>query len=152
MRMPLMNGSEAARAIRTEFPAARILALSIYSGDEDIRRAFVAGVQGYLKKDVGHDELIRAIRAVYAGHKYFPPLIRASLAVQSPGPDLSSRELEVLRLVVAGQSNKQIAYTLRITGHTVKNHVKSILGKLDVSDRTQATTAAIQRGIIHLQD
>jgi two-component system NarL family response regulator len=110
-----------------------------------------AGAQSYLTKDVLHDELIAAIRAVHAGQKYVPPSVAASLAAQLPPPDLSGRELEVLKLIVQGLSNKQIGMTLNIAEHTVKNHVKSILSKLAVEDRTQAATAAIQRGVIHLQ-
>jgi two-component system NarL family response regulator len=150
MRMPVMNGFEAVTSIRSAHPDARVVALSTYGGDEDIRRAFLAGVQAYLTKDVLHDELLQAIRAVHAGQKYIPAPIAASLAAQLPRPDLSARELEVLRLIVQGLSNKQIAYTLGIAEHTVKNHVKSILSKLGVEDRTQAATAAIQRGIVHL--
>ena len=150
MRMPVMTGFHAVNAIRSEFPNARIVALSTYGGDEDIHRAFLAGVQSYLTKDVLHDELIQAIRAVHTGQKYLPAPVAAALAAQLPRPDLSTRELEVLNLIVQGLSNKQIAYSLTIAEHTVKNHVKSILNKLDVDDRTQAATAAIQRGIIHL--
>jgi two-component system, NarL family, response regulator len=150
MRMPVVSGFEAVAAIRKEFPEARIVALSTYGGDEDIHRAFLAGVQTYLTKDVLHDELIHAIRVVHAGQKYLPAPIAAALAAQLPRPDLSARELEVLNLIVQGLSNKQIAFALTIAEHTVKNHVKSILNKLDVDDRTQAATAAIQRGIIHL--
>jgi two-component system NarL family response regulator len=150
MRMPVMSGFEAVSAIRAESPNARIVALSTYGGDEDIHRAFLAGVQSYLTKDVLHDELIQAIRAVHTGQKYLPAPIAAALAAQLPRPDLSARELEVLNLIVQGLSNKQLAHTLGIAEHTVKNHVKSILNKLDVDDRTQAATAAIQRGIIHL--
>jgi DNA-binding NarL/FixJ family response regulator len=152
MRMPVMSGFDAVSAIRGEFPAARIIALSTYGGDGDIHRAFLAGVQSYLTKDVLHDDLIHAIRSVYAGQKYIPPPIAAALAAQLPRPDLSARELDVLKLIVEGLSNKQIAYPLGIAEHTVKNHVKSILSKLGVEDRTQAATAAIQRGIIHLPE
>jgi DNA-binding NarL/FixJ family response regulator len=151
MRMPVMTGFDAVSAIRNDFPNARIVALSTFGGDEDIRRALMAGVQSYLTKDVLHDELIAAIRAVHAGQKYLPPPVAAALAAQLPRPDLSARETDVLRLIVEGLSNKQIAFTLGIAEHTVKNHVKSILSKLGVDDRTQAATAAIQRGIIHLQ-
>jgi DNA-binding NarL/FixJ family response regulator len=150
MRMPVMSGFDAVSTIRAEAPNARVVALSTYGGDEDIHRAFLAGVQSYLTKDVLHDELIQAIRAVHTGQKYLPAPIAAALAAQLPRPDLSARELEVLNLIVQGFSNKQLAHTLGIAEHTVKNHVKSILSKLDVDDRTQAATAAIQRGIIHL--
>lgn len=150
MRMPILDGVAAAKAIRGEFPGARMIALTTYGGDEDIRRALAAGVQAYLTKDVLHDELLKAIRAVHAGQTYLPSAVAAALAAQMPRPDLSAREVQVLELIVAGQANKQIAYSLGIAEHTVKNHVKNILSKLGVQDRTQAATAAIQRGIIHL--
>jgi DNA-binding NarL/FixJ family response regulator len=150
MRMPIMSGVEAARAIRAEFPNARMIALTTYGGDEDIRRALAAGVQAYLTKDVLHDELLKAIRAVHAGQNYLPAGVAAALAAQMPRPDLSAREVQVLELIVRGLANKQIAYSLNIAEHTVKNHVKNILSKLGVQDRTQAATAAIQRGIVHL--
>jgi DNA-binding NarL/FixJ family response regulator len=150
MRMPVLNGVEAARAIRAEFPNARVIGLSTYGGDEDIRRALQAGMRAYLTKDVLHDELIRAIHAVHAGEIYLTSAVRAVLAAASLPADLSAREMEVLSLIVKGKSNKQIGYDLGIAEHTVKNHVKNILDKLGVDDRTQAATEAIQRGIIHL--
>ena len=150
MRMPGMGGVEAALVIRSEFPGAKMIALTTYGGDEDIRRALAAGVHAYLTKDVLHDELLKAIRAVHAGQTYLPAAVAAALAAQMPRPDLSAREVQVLALIVQGQANKQIAFSLGIAEHTVKNHVKSILSKLGVQDRTQAATAAIQRGIIHL--
>jgi two-component system, NarL family, response regulator len=150
LRMPGMGGVEAAQHIRSEFPNARMIALTTYGGDEDIRRALNAGVQAYLTKDVLHDELLKAIRAVHAGQTYLPAAVAAALAAQLPRPDLSAREVQVLELIVRGLANKQIAYALSIAEHTVKNHVKNILSKLAVQDRTQAATAAIQRGIIHL--
>lgn len=149
MRMPVMNGIEASISILSEHPLARIIALSTYGGDEDVRRALHSGVRAYLTKDVLHDELIRAIHAVHAGEIYLPSSV-AALAASSTPAALSARELEVLTLIVSGHGNKQIAYRLGIAEHTVKNHVKNILSKLDVEDRTQAATAAIQRGIIHL--
>jgi two-component system NarL family response regulator len=150
LRMPVMGGTEAAVAIRAEFPQAKMIALTTYGGDEDIRRALAAGMQAYLTKDVLHDELLNAIRAVNDGRRYLPPTVAAALAAQMPRPDLSAREVQVLELIVQGLANKQIGYTLTIAEHTVKNHVKNILSKLGVQDRTQAATAAIQRGIIHL--
>ncbi|HLI84925.1 MAG TPA: response regulator transcription factor [Bryobacteraceae bacterium] len=150
MRMPIMSGVEAAKAIKAEFPDARMVALTTYGGDEDIRRALAAGIQAYLTKDVLHDELLKAIRAVHAGQKYLPAAVAAALTAQMPRPDLSAREVQVLELIVRGLANKQIAYSLNIAEHTVKNHVKNILSKLGVQDRTQAATAAIQRGIVHL--
>ena len=150
LRMPMVSGIEAAVKIREDFPKAKMIALTTYGGDEDIRRALQAGVQSYLTKDVLHDELIKAIHAVDAGESYFSPTVAAAMAAQPPAADLSAREVQVLELIVRGLANKQIAYTLHIAEHTVKNHVKNILSKLGVQDRTQAATAAIQRGIIHL--
>ena len=151
LRMPVMGGVEAAhRHPRRVSAGASMIALTTYGGDEDIRRALAAGVQAYLTKDVLHDELLKAIRAVHAGQTYLPAAVAAALAAQMPRPDLSAREVQVLELIVRGLANKQIAYSLSIAEHTVKNHVKSILSKLGVQDRTQAATAAIQRGIIHL--
>jgi two-component system NarL family response regulator len=150
LRMPILSGIEAAAAIHKEYPRARLIALTTYGGDEDIRRALHAGVQAYLMKDILHDELLKAIRAVHEGQTYLPASVAAALAAQMPRPDLSARELQVLELIVAGLANKQIAYTLNIAEYTVKNHVKNILDKLAVQDRTQAATVAIQRGIIHL--
>lgn len=150
LRMPLMSGVEVALAIRKEFPNARLIALTSYGGDEDIRRALAAGVQAYLTKDVLRNELLRTIRTVHAGGTYLPPPLAAALEAQGASPTLSKREIEVLELVARGLSNKQIAYTLDITETTAKNHVQHILQKLGAQDRTQAATAAIQRGIIHL--
>lgn len=150
LRMPVLSGLDAAIEIRKEFPRSRLIALSTYEGDEDIRRALQAGVQAYLTKDVLHSELIDAIRAVHTGRTYLPTRVAAVLAAQLPRPDLSSREIAVLRLVVQGLANKQIGQELKISEFTVKNHVRNILDKLGVEDRTQAATMAIQRGIIHL--
>jgi two-component system NarL family response regulator len=152
IRMPVLNGVQTASAILAEFPQARIVALSTFGGDEDIRKALEAGAQAYLTKDVLHDELLGAIRAVHAGEKYLTASVRATLSAELPPPDLSEREVQVLRLVVQGFTNKQIAYELKIAEDTAKNHVKRILKKLGADDRTQAATWAIQRGIIHLQD
>jgi two-component system NarL family response regulator len=151
MRMPGRSGFEAVALIRAEFPQAHIVALSTFGGDEDIRRALQAGAKSYLTKDVLHDDLIAAIRAAYSGQNYLPRPLKAMLEPGRPHAELSSRELEVLRLIVRGASNKQISYELNMAEYTVKNHVKSILKKLEVDDRTQAATSAIQRGIIHLQ-
>src|SRR5215475_14592426 len=126
LRMPVMGGVAAAQAIRAEFPAAHMIALTTYGGDEDIRRALAAGVQAYLTKDVLHDELLKAIRAVYEGQTYLPAAVAVSLASQLPCPDLSAREVSVLELMVRGLANKQIAYALKIAVHTLMNHVKNI--------------------------
>lgn len=147
IRMPVLSGLEAAAAIRTEFPDARMIALTTYGGDEDIRRALAAGVKAYLTKDVLHAELLKAIRAVHAGQTYLPARLAT---IQEHSPHLSAREVEVLRLIVDGLPNRLIAHKLNIAEATAKNHVKNILGKLGVRDRTQAATTAIQRGIVHL--
>jgi DNA-binding NarL/FixJ family response regulator len=152
MRMPVMNGFEAVAAIRAEFPNARVIALSTYSGDEDIRRAMLAGAQAYLTKDVLHDELIGAIRAVHDRQHCLPPFAAPALETSLRHPDLSARELEALSLIVRGFSNKQIAHQLKIAEDTAKNHVKSILRKLGAEDRTHAATEAIRRGIVHLDE
>jgi two-component system NarL family response regulator len=145
MRMPIMSGVEAVAAIRSEFPDSKLIALTTYEGDENVRRAFAAGVRAYLTKDVRHEELLRTIRSVHAGETCVPAAL-----LNHPASQLSAREIEVLELVVAGLSNKQIAYRLQIADTTAKNHVKNILAKLNVQDRTQAATAAIQRGIVTL--
>ena len=150
MRMPGMSGFEALAIIRARYPRARIVALSTFGGDEDIRRALIAGARAYLTKDVLHDELLRAIRAVHAGETYLTAAVKTTLDAEKLHPDLSVRELEVLELIVQGLSNKQIAWRLTIAEDTAKNHVKNILKKLGADDRTQAATRAIQRGIIHL--
>lgn len=150
LRMPIMSGVDAALAIRKEFADARLIALTSYGGDEDIRRTLAAGVRAYLTKDVLGKELLQTIRTVYAGGTYLPPALAAALDAQRNSTALSQREIEVLELVARGLSNKQIAYTLQITETTAKNHVQHILQKLGVQDRTRAATAGIKRGIIHL--
>ena len=150
VRMPIRSGIAALSEIRRDFPKARLIALSTYGGDEDIRRALHAGAQAYLTKDVLDDELLKAIRTVHAGRAYLPSGVAATLAAQLPRPALSAREMQVLELLVQGLSNRQIGEALRIAEYTVKNHVSNILEKLGVDDRTQAVAIAIQRGIIHL--
>ncbi len=150
MRMPVMSGFEALAGIRGEFPDARVVALSTFGGDEDIRRALHLGARAYLTKDALHDDLIGAIRAVHAGRTYLPSPVAAALDAGLSHQTLSARELSVLELIVQGLSNKQIAFELGIPEETTKNRVKSILRKLGADDRTQAATKAIQRGIVHL--
>ena len=150
LRMPEMNGVEAIHAILKEFPDSRIIILTSYDGDEDIYRALQAGARAYILKDMVGDEVIDAIRAAHAGQRRIPPEIAARLAERMPRSELTPRELEVLHLIVKGKSNKDIAAALFVTEGTVKIHVNNLLGKLGVSDRTQAATAAIQRGIVHL--
>ena len=148
IRMPVMGGIDAMRAIRERAPQARFVALSTYSGDEEIRRALQAGASAYLTKDVLDDELVKTIRLVHAGRAYLPPAVAATLAAHATRPELTARELDVLALIVRGMGNKQIASELKIAEYTVKNHVKNVLSKLGVEDRTQAATSALQRGII----
>jgi len=148
IRMPVMGGVEAMRTIRGKRPLARFIALSTYSGDEEIRRALQAGASAYLTKDVLDDELVKTIRLVHSGRAYLPPAVAATLAAHATRPELTPRELDVLGLIVRGMGNKQIASELHIAEYTVKNHVKNVLSKLGVDDRTQAATSALQRGII----
>ena len=150
LRMPGLNGVEATVAIRSEFPDARIVVLTTYDGDENIYRALQAGARAYLLKDIPRNEFLDDIRAVQSGRYCIPPGVAERLAQRMPHPDLSSRELEVLKLIVEGMSNKEIASALSVTESTVKNHVNSILSKLNVRDRTQAATAALRRGIVML--
>lgn len=150
LRMPEMGGVEAISAIRREFSDAKVIVLTTYDGDEDIYRSLQAGAQGYLLKDMFFDELESAIRAVHAGGRKIPGVVAERLAGRMGGSDLTGRELEVLELIVRGRSNKEIGSALGISEATVKSHINSILGKLGVTDRTQAATTALQRGIVHL--
>lgn len=150
LRLPGMNGTEAIQAIRAEFPDARIVMLSTYVCDEEIYGALHAGAMAYLVKSVQREELIRAIRKAAAGQRHIPAEVAARLADRVTRSQLSTRELEVLRFLVAGRRNREIANVLDITEGTVKLHVSSILGKLGVSDRTEAVTKALQRGIVRL--
>ena len=151
VQMPNMNGTEAISRIRDEFPEARILVLSTYAGDVQVLRAMKAGARGYILKGNVRTELLEAIRAVHAGHKRIPPEIAAELAEHAADEELSSREIDVLRLIGAGNANKQIADKLCIAETTVKNHISNILAKLGANDRAHAVTIALQRGIIELE-
>ena len=151
LRMPEMNGVDAIIAIRDGDPDARIIVLTTYDGDEDIYRAFQGGARAYLLKDMHHDELLSAIRAVHQGQRFVPATIANRLAERMPRSKLTARELDVLRLIVKGMSNREIAASLAITEGTVKIHVNNVLGKLGVNDRTKAATTALQRGIVHLE-
>ncbi|HET7624284.1 MAG TPA: response regulator transcription factor [Verrucomicrobiae bacterium] len=150
LQLPGLSGIEAAKAIRKEFPDAAIVILSTHEGEEDIYQAFQAGAKGYLAKTAAREELIATIRAAAAGERYISPTIGARLAERMTHPDLTSREMEVLKLIVGGKSNKEIAAELSVAEVTVKLHVGHLLAKLRVHDRTQAATTALQRGIIHL--
>jgi two-component system NarL family response regulator len=151
LRLPTLGGAEAVAKIRAEFPAARIIVLTTFDGDEDIYRALQAGARGYLLKGMFGDELLDAIRAVHAGKTRIPAVVAERLAGRMGGHELTPRELEVLGLIVRGQSNKEIGGSLSISEATVKTHINSILSKMGVTDRTQAATSAIQRGIVHLK-
>jgi DNA-binding NarL/FixJ family response regulator len=150
LRMPETNGVEAIIEIRKEYPEARFIVLTTYDGDEDIYRALQAGARGYLLKDMLGDALLEAIRAVHAGQRRIPSEVASRLAERMTRTELTSRELEVLGLIVKGRSNKQIAAELGVAEGTVKIHINNILSKLGVSDRTQAATFALHRGIVHL--
>jgi len=150
LRMPIMGGVEATIAIREEFPDARVIVLTTYDGDENIYRALRAGAMAYLLKDIPRGEFLDDVRAVYSGQYCIPPAVAARLAQRLPYSELSSREMEVLKLIVEGLSNKEIGSALTISESTVKNHVNSILAKLRVSDRTHAATMALRRGIVML--
>ena len=150
LRMPLISGVEATRAIREDSPDARVIVLTTYDGDEDIFRALNAGARAYLLKDVSREELLDVIRGVHAGQRRIPAAIGARLAESMPRSELTPRELEVLGLVVRGLSNRKIGDALSITEGTVKIHMNNILSKMGVEDRTQAATTAVRRGIIHL--
>jgi two-component system NarL family response regulator len=151
LRMPELGGVEAITAIRKEFPDARLIVLTTYDGDEDIYRSLQAGAQGYLLKDMFFEELEEAIRKVHGGSRRIPAQVAERLAERMGSSDLTGRETEVLEEIVAGHSNKVIATRLNISEATVKSHINSILSKLGVSDRTQAATTALQRGLVHLR-
>jgi DNA-binding NarL/FixJ family response regulator len=150
LRMPVKDGIAATAEIKSKYPNARVLMLTTFDGDTDIHRAMEAGAQGYVLKNSTGDKLIPALRAVAAGQRWIPKEIATRLASRNLFEDLTPRELQVLEQMAKGLANKEIADVLKITGHTVKDHLKNILGKLHVADRTEAVTVAIQRGIIHL--
>lgn len=151
LRMPLVDGVEAIRRVTEEFPAARILALTTYEGDADIRRALEAGARGYLLKDMLLSDVITAIRAVQRGERVIPMAVAARLAEFPERSDLTEREVEVLQLVARGLSNKEAARAIGRMDETVKIHLKNIFAKLGVADRTEAVTVALARGLIHLE-
>jgi DNA-binding NarL/FixJ family response regulator len=150
LQMPDMNGIDAMIAIRSEFPEARFIVLTTYTGDAQIVRALRAGARAYLLKSLLHRELLDTIRAVHAGQKRIPPEIAAELAEHATDDDLTPREVEVLRLIANGSANSMVADQLAITEETVKAHVKNILSKLNANGRTHAVTIALKRGIIEL--
>jgi DNA-binding NarL/FixJ family response regulator len=150
MHMPVKNGIETTKEIRSRFPASRILILTAFDGDEEIHRALQAGAQGYVFKNSSGKKLIPALRAVLAGQLWIPQEVASRLEARKSFEELSPREIQVVNELAKGLANKEIAETLGITEHTVKDHLKNILAKLHVADRTEAVTTAIQRGIIHI--
>jgi DNA-binding NarL/FixJ family response regulator len=150
MRLPDVHGVEAIKAILSEFPEARIVVLSSYEGDADIRAALKAGAKAYLLKGMESKELLDQIRSIHAGKKRMHPVVAARLGEFLNEDNLTPREIEVLKLVADGNSNKEIAQLLFISEDTVKMHVRNILSKLGANDRTQAVTTALRRGIVQL--
>jgi len=149
-RMPGTDGTQATVEILRRFPDARVLMLTAYDGDMDIRRALNAGVCGYVLKRSTGEDLLPALRAVAGGDRWLPKEVSSRLASRKSYEQLTQREIQVLEEMAKGLANKQIADALKITEYTVKDHVKNILAKLQVADRTEAVTAALHRGIIHL--
>jgi two-component system NarL family response regulator len=151
LRLPRMGGVDVIQRIRMETPNSRFIVLTTYDGDEDIYLALQAGARAYLLKGMTTEELITTIRAVHAGKSHIPPAIAEKLARRMGAEDLTPREFDVLEQIVHGKSNKGIATELEISEATVKTHINNLLGKLGVTDRTQAATVAIRRGIIPLE-
>ena len=150
LRLPDLSGIDAMIAIRTEFPAARIIMLTTFEGDVEIQRALEAGARGYLLKNMPPSELVQVIRQVHAGKKRVPPELAAHLAEHISDDNLTVREVEVLQQVGGGNRNRDIAELLHISEETVKVHIKHIMDKLGAKDRTQAIAIAVRRGIIQL--
>ena len=151
LRLPRMSGVDVIQRLRMETPHARFIVLTTYDGDEDIYRALQAGARAYLLRGMTSEELISTIRAVHAGKSHIPPAIAQRLAERMGTEELTPREFDVLEQIVYGKSNREIGAELEISEATVKTHINSLLGKLGVADRTQAATAAIQRGIVPLE-
>jgi DNA-binding NarL/FixJ family response regulator len=150
LRLPKMGGVEVIQRIRTDHAQARFIVLTTYDGDEDIYRALQAGARAYLLKGMTVDVLLSTIRSVHAGKSIIPPAIAQKLAERMATEQLTQREQDVLEQIVRGKSNKEIGVALEISEATVKTHINNLLGKLGVEDRTQAATAAIQRGLVQL--
>ena len=150
LRIPALNGIEAISAIIKKFPRAKIIVLSTFGGDEDIFKALQAGARAYFLKDVKGQDLIAAIRAVHAGQRLLPPEVASRLAERIPRSELSPREMEILRLIARGRSNREIATALSISEGTVRVHASNIFAKLGCNDRAQAVSEAFQRGIIYI--
>jgi DNA-binding NarL/FixJ family response regulator len=152
LRMPLKNGIEVVKEVRREFGNARILILTSYQTEEEIFQALQSGALGYVVKDVGREMLIEAIRTVHAGARWLSPAIQSQFADRAVREPLTSRELEVLKLLARGLTNKEIGNVYGISTSTVKNHVNRLLTKLDVADRTEAVGFCLARGIVRPED
>ncbi len=150
LKMPVVGGVQAIQAIRGQFALAKVIVLSTYEGDEDIHRALEAGAATYLLKDTLSKDLVRVIRAVFAGERPLPASVAQRLADRALQPTVTARELDVLRLIAQGLRNKEIAARLGIGEETVQGHVRNILSKFGLHDRTEAVAVAVRRGIVHL--
>jgi DNA-binding NarL/FixJ family response regulator len=150
LRMPVKDGVAVIAAIRQEQPGARLLVLTTYDSEDDVSRALQAGARGYLLKGATRATLVDAIRSVHAGHRYVPPDLADRVLPRPSEEMLTDREAEVLQRIAQGMSNKEIGDALGISEHTVKGHVKNVLGKLGVTDRTKALVEAVRRGLVHL--
>jgi two-component system NarL family response regulator len=151
LRLPKLGGVDVIQQVRVSYPHARFIVLTTYDGDEDIYRALQAGARAYLLKGMTVETLVSAIRSVHAGKSIIPPPIAQKLVERMGTEQLTHREQDVLEQIVRGKSNKEIGVELDISEATVKTHINSLLGKLGVTDRTQAATAAIQRGLVQLE-
>jgi DNA-binding NarL/FixJ family response regulator len=150
LRMPVKDGIQTASEIRNKFPNAQVLMLTAFDGDEEIYRALQVGARGYVLKSSSGEKLIPALRAVAAGQQWLPKEVAIRLAARKEFEEITPREVQVLQQLAKGFANKEIADVLKISEYTTKDHLKNILAKLRVADRTEAVTAAIHRGIIHL--
>ena len=150
MQLPGISGVEATARLRTAHPEARVLIFSTFARDEEVSAALKAGALGYLQKSASRDELLRAIRSVAQGMRALPADLEARLALRTAGPEITPREREILALIAQGKANKEIGATLGIAEDTVKRHVSSILDKLQVNDRAQATAEAMRRGLVEM--
>ena len=150
LRLPVLDGIEATRAIRAFDPNARVVVLTTYMGDADVHRALDAGAAGYLLKDTAGDNLVNAVRIVATGQRFIPPEVASQLAQFAGAPELTPREREVLELAAHGLRNREIADRIGRTEATVKVHIKHVMEKLGVGDRTSAVTVALRRGLVHL--
>lgn len=152
LRMPQKSGIEVVRAVRGEFKDARILIVTSYQTEEEIFQVLQAGALGYVIKDVGREMLVQAVRAVYAGARWLAPSIRKQFDDRALRQQLTTREVEILRLLARGLTNREIANVYGISASTVKNHLNSVMTKLEVADRTEAVSFCLSRGIVNLDD